>query len=42
MEKVAKQFPTLTLLLDYEEQSMGFKGIAKFKGETREDHCLTY
>ncbi len=42
MEKVAKQFSTLTMLLDYEEQSMGFKGIAKFKGETKEDHCLTY
>jgi len=42
LEKVAKQFAGLTFLLDYEEQSMGFKGIAKFKGEAKEDHCIHY
>jgi hypothetical protein len=30
------------MLLDYEEKSMGFRGLAKFKGETKEDHCLTH
>jgi Ferredoxin-like domain in Api92-like protein len=42
LKRVAKQFPGLTFLLDYEEQSMGFKGIARFKDEAKEDHCIHY
>ena len=38
----AKQWPTLTFILDYDEPGMGFKGIAKFHGETVEDHCIDY
>ena len=31
---------TLTFLLDYEEISMGFKGLAKIRGDAVEDHCV--
>ena len=40
LETVAKQWPTLVMILEYEELGMGFKGIAKFEGENHEDHCL--
>jgi hypothetical protein len=36
----AKQWPTLTFLFDYEEPGVGFKGIARFKGETKEGHRI--
>ena len=42
LETIAKQFPALTFLLDYDEPSHGFKGIARFKGDTIEDHRLNY
>ncbi|MBI5821391.1 MAG: hypothetical protein HZA88_20680 [Verrucomicrobia bacterium] len=37
----AKLWPTLTLLLEYEELGVGFKGITKAHGEELEDHCVT-
>ena len=40
LEKLAPQWPTLKFLLDYEELSMGFKGITKAAGAVIEDHCL--
>jgi hypothetical protein len=42
LETTAKLFPALTFLLDYDEPGMAFKGIAKFKGEASEDHCIHY
>ena len=33
LENVAKQWPNLTFVLEYEELGMGFKGLAKFQGE---------
>ena len=41
IETAAKSWPTLTLLLEYEELGMAFKGIAKAQGEEMEDHCVT-
>lgn len=41
MERAAKLWPTLTFILQYEELGMGFKGIAKAKGDKLEDHCIT-
>ena len=40
-EILAKQWPNLTFVLQYEELGLAFKGIAKFQGETKEDHCLS-
>jgi len=40
-ENLAKQWPNLTFVLQYEELGVGFKGIAKFKGDTKEDHCIS-
>jgi hypothetical protein len=40
LEKLAPQWPTLTFLLDYEEMSMGFKGITKAAGDSIEDHYV--
>ena len=40
LEKLAPQWPTLKFLLDYEEMSMGFKGITKVVGDSVEDHCV--
>ena len=40
--RAAKQFPTLTFILDYDKPAMGFKGIARFKGEANENHCIHY
>ena len=40
LEKLAPQWPTLKFLLDYEELSMGFKGIIKAAGTVMEDHCV--
>jgi hypothetical protein len=37
----AKQWGNLVLFLEYEESGMGYKGLAKFKGDTKEDHCVT-
>jgi hypothetical protein len=41
LENVAKQWPNLTFLLIYEELDVGYKGISKFKGDTKEDHCIS-
>jgi hypothetical protein len=38
---VAKHWPALTFILEYEEGGMGFKGLAKAQGETIEDHCIS-
>jgi hypothetical protein len=42
LETIARHFPELTFMLDYDEPDVGFKGIARFKGEAKEDHCLNY
>ena len=41
LEKVAVQWPSLQFVLSYEEPGVGFKGLAKFKGELHEDHCIS-
>jgi hypothetical protein len=38
---VAKQWPTLVLILEYEEPGCGIKGLAKFQGGQHEDHCVS-
>jgi hypothetical protein len=40
LSALAPHWPSLKFLLDYEEMSMGFKGIAKFMNGSFEDHCL--
>ncbi len=40
LEKLGPQWPTLKFVLDYEEISMGFKGICKVAGDSVEDHCF--
>jgi len=42
LEHAAKQWPALTFILHYQKPGMGFEGIAKFEGETAEDHCIDY
>jgi len=37
---LAKLWPNLTFILEYEELGMGFKGLARFQGEQHEDHCI--
>ena len=32
LEAVAKQWPTLVLILEYDEPGVGYKGLAKFQG----------
>ena len=41
LQSVSKQWSNLTLILEYEEPGIGFKGLAKFKGEVQEDHCIS-
>jgi hypothetical protein len=41
LERVAKHWPSLTFILEYEEGGEGFKGLAKFQGEAHEDHCIS-
>ena len=41
METVAKKRPTLLFVLEYEEPGCAFKGLAKFQGDTKEDHCIS-
>jgi hypothetical protein len=41
LEAVAKLWPTLTFILEYEEGGMGYKGLAKAQGEHCEDHCIS-
>jgi hypothetical protein len=41
IQTVAKQWPGLIFVLEYEESGMGFKGLAKFQGEMSEDHCVS-
>ena len=38
---VARQWPTLTFVIDYEEGGMGFKGLAKAQADAIEDHCIS-
>jgi hypothetical protein len=40
LSAIALQWPTLTFILDYEELSMGFKGLARFSGDAVDDHCI--
>jgi hypothetical protein len=42
LDRVAKQWVNLTFVLEYEEPGMGFKGLAKFQGDAREDHCISF
>lgn len=39
---VAMQYPSLILMLDYDEPGAGFKGIARFQNAREENHCLSY
>jgi hypothetical protein len=41
LEALAKKLPTLLFILEYEELGCGFKGLAKFQGEIKEDHCIS-
>ncbi len=41
LQTVAVQWPALVFVLVYEEPGIGFKGIAKFQGDTKEDHCIS-
>jgi hypothetical protein len=41
LETVAKQWPALQFVLEYDEPGIGFKGLAKFRGELHEDHCIS-
>ena len=41
LQTVAKQWPALQAVLEYEEPGMGYKGLAKFQGDVCEDHCIT-
>jgi hypothetical protein len=41
LKAVAKQWPALVFVLDYEEPGMAYKGLAKFQGEGCEDHCIS-
>ena len=41
LETMATQWPNLSFVLVYEELGMAFKGIAKFKGDSKEDYCVS-
>ena len=41
LQIMAVQWPSLVFVLVYEEPGIGFKGLAKFKGESHEDHCIS-
>jgi len=41
LKTMGKQWPNLTFVLVYEELGMAFKGIAKFKGDSKEDYCVS-
>jgi len=41
LQSVSKQWSNLTLILEYEEPGVGFKGLAKFQAEIHEDHCIS-
>ena len=41
LDGVAKLWPSLIFVLEYEEGGMGFKGLAKAHDETIEDHCIS-
>jgi hypothetical protein len=40
LTSLAKQWPALTFILEYEEPGMSFKGLARFQGQLHEDHCI--
>jgi hypothetical protein len=42
LQTVAKKWSNLVFFLEYDEPGMGFKGLAKFKGEVCEDHCVSF
>lgn len=42
LEEVSRRWPTLTLLLDYEDEKARIKGLAKAKGGRVEHHWLRY
>jgi hypothetical protein len=41
LQTVAVQYQQLQFILEYEEAGVGFKGLAKFRGEIHEDHCIS-
>ena len=41
LENLAKQWPNLAFVLQYEELGLAFKGIATFRGDIKEDHCIS-
>ena len=42
LEKLAPNWPTLTILHDYSEMGLGYKGMTKAAGDFIEDHCLEF
>jgi hypothetical protein len=42
LQKVCRQWPVLTFILEYDEPGIGFKGLARGHGEEFEDHCVDY
>ncbi len=41
LKNLGPRRPELSLLLEYEELGMGFKGLCKVTGSSVEDHCLS-
>jgi hypothetical protein len=41
LEALAKKWPNLVFVLEYEEPGCAFQGLAKFQGEHHEDHCIS-
>ena len=40
MEAVSRAWPTLVYVLDYEEEGLGYKGLARAAAGFLEDHCI--
>jgi len=41
-EKISKKYPKLVFWLDYDEPSMGFKGMTRIQNGEVEDNCFNY
>lgn len=42
IETISKSYPNLVFFLTYEEEGMGFRGIAKIQNGKTEDACFNY
>ena len=40
VEVVSRAWPTLAYVLDYEEEGLGYKGLARAAAGLLEDHCI--